>query len=490
MRRLAPLFGCASMLAACLCGSRPPAAELPRDEARKTLTSISKREKYVFASTADSLFRAPLATKRWEKLKIPPHMPPDGKFAAQPGNSSVVIYVATKSQLPNQGPRPGSRYGLYLSRDDGLTWELGSERNDFGAALLHSSGALFAVTGCDGINTGDRVLRSVDMGKTWRNITHGAQAQLMSLEPDPDHPGLVRIHGWAIRGLLFTADDENYRWRVSHEWERAPGRRPSEEFFARGGSSSTTFYMYEATLSNYFRHDFGNQTSVHALEVVPLKTRFEFARGAPVVVPIRVVFLSDEEHADPKATGPIVKLADQPDSTAFWGLRVESTREQIAKYPSGRDVVTMTIETTPDGKTTTRTSQPPRIPYEVFNLSPSTPYKRYLDLGRLHDFSKPGEYRVQVLYSSGGHPDREKDEWDGSFDSPVFTVVVQKSPDPGEGTSGPDRLAFPRRSAWRSRRGRPSLGAVRSRSLASLAPGDPDHARARKRDVARKPGRS
>jgi hypothetical protein len=175
------------------------------------------------------------------------------------------------------------------------------------------------------------------------------------------------------------------------------------------------------------------------MEVVPLKTRFEFAQGAPVVVPIRVVFCYDSDLAQsewrkadaegqhsPKPTPPTEKFADQPDSTAFWGLRVETPDgSRVEKYPSSRSVVTTEVLTLPDGRRETTTSQPPRRPYRVFNLSPSSPYERTLDLGRFHDFSKPGAYRVQVIYSSGGHPDDEKGEWDGDFTSPVFTVVIR-----------------------------------------------------------------
>jgi hypothetical protein len=63
--------------------------------------------------------------------------------------------------------------------------------------------------------------------------------------------------------------------------------------------------------------------------------------------------------------------------------------------------------------------------YRIVDLSPSSPYDRQIDLSRLANFAKPGEYRVQILYCSAGAPDRKKDEWDGSFTSPVFTVVIR-----------------------------------------------------------------
>jgi hypothetical protein len=421
-----------------LSGSLALAAEPTPDEAHTPLTSVSKRESYVFASTPAGLFRASLATKRWEKLKTPPEMPQNGTFAAQPEKSPLVIYVAVRSQA-DRTPRRGLRYGLYLSRDDGATWELASERDDFGATLLHPGGALFAVTGADGINSGSRVLRSPDLGKTWRDITGNASGQFLSLGPDPDHPGLIRIHAWGLRTYMLVADDEDYHWKVVRGSSRVTGRRPSDKFFSRGSSSTNALYKYKATLANYFRYDFGNQTNVQALEVVPRETRFEFARGARVVVPIRVVFHCDtdaalaywrkfaaEGRAAPNPTPPIVKLADQPGETAFWGIRVESADVQVERFPPRGDIMTVTVATTGEGQAVTKTQQSPAVKYRVVDLSPSSPYEREIDLGRIYAFSKPGEYRVQLIYTSGGYPDREKGEWDGSFTSPVFTVVIRE----------------------------------------------------------------
>ena len=438
MRRSAPTIVGGLIVVLCLSGLLVFATAPTPDEANTPLASVSKRESYVFASTPDGLFRAPLETRRWERLKTRPEMPPNGTFAVQPGRSPLVIYVALRSRLDRR-PRRGSRFGLYLSHDDGETWELVFERDDIGATLLHPSGALFAVTGADGINGGDRLLRSPDLGKTWRDITGTASGQFMGLEPDPDHHGLVRIHAWAIRTFMYVADDENYRWRAVRGGMDAQGRRLASDFFCRSSSSTTTFYQYEATLSNYFQYDFGNQEAVQAQEIVPIKTRFEFTRGARVVIPIRVVFHFDPDAvpADwrkseaegspyPKPTPPTIKFADQPAGTDFWGLRVESSGDQVESYPRVPRVVAMTGTTPRDGKAVTGTHQPATVGYRVVDLSPSSPYGREIELTRLSDFSKPGEYRVQILYDSGGHPDPEKGEWNGSFTSPVCTVAIRQ----------------------------------------------------------------
>ncbi len=264
MRRIECSIVIALTVVPCLAAAPPPPTEPTPDEANAPLTSVSKRESYVFASMYTSLFRASHETKKWERLKTPPGMPPAGRFAAQPGKSPLVVYVATP---PADGRRPGARYGLYLSHDDGATWRLISERADYGATLLHPSGVLFAVTGAvDEVIRGDHILRSPDLGKTWRDITGNAPGQLERIEPDPDHPGLVRIHSLALRDFMLTADDENYHWNTLQR-KRVHGRRPADEFFSRNAASSTGYSLYRATLANYFRYDFGNRADVYALEL-------------------------------------------------------------------------------------------------------------------------------------------------------------------------------------------------------------------------------
>ena len=41
--------------------------------------------------------------------------------------------------------------------------------------------------------------------------------------------------------------------------------------------------------------------------------------------------------------------------------------------------------------------------------------EREIDLGHFHDFSEPGEYRVQILYNSCGHAAADETVWDGGF---------------------------------------------------------------------------
>lgn len=414
------------ILGSSLSGASAVAEEPTPVEARAWLTAVSRREAYVYASTPDGLFRASLAARRWEKLKTPPEMPLNGAFASQPRLSPLIIYIVHRSR-PEPQPRPGMRYGLYLSKDDGATWEHVTERDDFGVVLHHPSGALFAATGADDLNGGSHILRSPDMGKTWREITGTASGQFEGIEPDPDHPGLVRIHSTAGRAHLFEAEDESYRWKIITDSKALADRRRAADFFRRDSSTTNRFSMYPATLANYFGYDFGNQQYVHALEVAPLQSRYEFARGARVTVPVRMVYLADAVEGRPAAEpDPFVeRIADQPGELDFWGIRVKSPDARFEKLPPSRYTVIVDEPSTNDGKPVTVRPRPPAAKYQVFSLSPSSPYERTIDLDRLADFSKPGEYLVQIIYSNAGQAEEDETIWDGYFTSPVFTIVIR-----------------------------------------------------------------
>ncbi len=397
-------------------------------EANTMLTEVMKRKTYVFAITIDGLFRASLATKRWERIQTPPELPLNGTFAALPAQSPLVLFVARRSYIGK--PIPGQRYGLYLSRDHGTSWELISQRDDFGAAVLDQSGVLFAVTGHDGLNLGKRLLRSSNMGKTWRDITGTDRGWIEGIEPDPNHPGLVRFYIWSVRSYLFQADDENYRWKESVAIGTDLNSRQNKPFFSRD-SWYTGGYRLSATLANYFEYDFENNLRTTALDVVPLVERFEFAKDEPVKIGVRVVYHFDpnaldqtdrkkleEGHPRPKRQAPRVLLGDDPDGVDFWGLRVEFAGSKSEKYPPASAPAAESKDA--------KSNPPPRaFKFQVFNLTPSDPYERGVDLSKLADFSKAGEYRVQMVYGLGTCTGAVRNVWHGFLTSPVFTVVIR-----------------------------------------------------------------
>lgn len=53
------------------------------------------------------------------------------------------------------------------------------------------------------------------------------------------------------------------------------------------------------------------------------------------------------------------------------------------------------------------------------------PYRRSLDLSKLHDFSEPGDYRVQIVYDNVGLTLRANGEWGGHFAGPVMSIRIK-----------------------------------------------------------------
>ena len=62
---------------------------------------------------------------------------------------------------------------------------------------------------------------------------------------------------------------------------------------------------------------------------------------------------------------------------------------------------------------------------EIVALSAANPYHRTLDITTLHDFSKPGDYRIQIVYDNVGLAEKGSKEWEGSFPGPVLTIEIR-----------------------------------------------------------------
>jgi hypothetical protein len=128
---------------------------------------------------------------------------------------------------------------------------------------------------------------------------------------------------------------------------------------------------------------------------------------------------------------------DHPSNLGVWGLRWEFQGERSSKTPE----VVATVYRIRDEDFAARIKGLPSFRAEKQNafitelrsdpawktveFSATAPYRRMLEIGKLGDFAKPGEYRVQLDYESTYLADRQEGLWVGSFSSPVFTVVIE-----------------------------------------------------------------
>jgi hypothetical protein len=419
------------LLILALPASALPATELGREEQEQTLplNSILRREQDVFASNAVGLYRAALADKQWKPLTLPAGMAPGGQLTGRAAEPDLIYYITCKWPARFSPTAGGMVHGIYFSMDSGQTWQLVSRRDDYISVYLHPNGHLFAATGEDLFVGPAHLMESGDRGKTWRDL-NGEPAQGFSggMFADPDHPGLVCITASTIRVYVLQATDETYHWSWTPGWIWWKSHQTEQRFLARQYSSSTTFYEFDATLANYFAHDFGSQASLPAFDIVPEKAAYRFGQGEPKVVEVSVAFLEIPIHTQftpeglkstTRSTEPI-RLPDQKAEARFWSVHVVA--------PDG----TMTATRSSNGEGLASTRDRPGLlreieespDFQIQELTREKPYRRSLDLSHLYEFRAPGIYKVQLCYDDSffGHDGKL---WGGSFSGQVFTVTIE-----------------------------------------------------------------
>jgi hypothetical protein len=413
---------------ATLAGAEPPtedALDIP-------IAGILRRKTDVLATNAVGIFRADLMEKKWQKLTMPAQMPTGGKFAAVPAGSPHVLYYAKGGH--------GQKAGLYDSIDAGKSWRLLSEADDYGPVQMLENEAIFAVTNAMGINGKPTLKVSHDMGKTWRDITSNRFGWIISLFPDPDHAGQICVLTNTVRLYVHQAEDEQYDWKATRSWDWE-AKQPDKQAFHRWYGTSAInnpLYVLQATIRNYFDYDFADQVDLNAIDLTADQEHFTFIAGEPISIPVTIRFLEDlrarEWHRkqrmaagyqDPEITAIVEKLVDHPTDLGLWGLTTErggkSVRIPPARHSEKRKARAKQDEAAAPGNVPAELDEA----WQAFELSSTKPYRRTVNIDKLHDFSQPGEYLVQMHYSSTGTGDREQGHWVGDFSSPVFKVTIR-----------------------------------------------------------------
>jgi hypothetical protein len=127
-------------------------------------------------------------------------------------------------------------------------------------------------------------------------------------------------------------------------------------------------------------------------------------------VTVEVKFVSARPQSQPR---PPLRFADIPDETVFWGLRVLPENNAAT-------VVLPKILTTPVGRFEDYEEREATLLHDpnlkTINLDESHPYSRKIDLSKFYDFSKPGNYQVQLFQEDG--------KWGGNFAGQVIQVSI------------------------------------------------------------------
>ena len=425
--------------------------EPTQEEADLNLTSVLSRKADVFASNSAGLFRADLIAKRWQRLPLPERMPIGGTFGNVPENSSIILYRVEKSEADRKSQNNTHRFGIYQSKNDGQTWDLISENDNYKQVLLLPNGTLFATRRPEPrpdheFFVADYVLMSKDFGKTWKDISGKIGFISPHIFPDPDHHDLVCVSfDGGIREYIAYAEDDRFQWKQIPPWYWTPKRKSTTaEFLRREYGLSHTglpeIVRIEASLGNYFEYDFGAGTFCGPFDILPEKSRFEFQVGQTISVPVTITFRQDlarrirlweqrpaERHSDSKPTPTSFPLVDQKIGLDCWGMKIEHNgkRSRVREGLSGHSENWETL--TPQAQSEIKEKLRKHEDWQSVQVSESAPYRRTINLSQLHDFSDLGEYQVQLYYStwSGSGVFASAGYYEGCFDGAAFTVVVK-----------------------------------------------------------------
>ncbi len=402
-KRLLPTIVLALFVASSNAAERSPAAIA--EFLQKKIQSLLIRQDEIWASCPKGLFRASKTEKKWLPIAIEERVPPNGFFVAMPANSSSVFYYAPKWigwKMPNSSTKT---FGIYRCNAQGKNWELLSDKYDFRDVYVHEDGTIYTIVEIREKRDGktviyNRIFMSADSCKNWKDISNGLGPgeDLIRIFQDPDHKDLVCLYANCIRGYVLQADSKAYQWKSIVEWDWWKKQLTDDVYLSPSYSTGSTLYMHCATLENYFDFPFGDRREVPSFQIVT-DGKFNFARHERIVIPVEIQFMDN--------FGTTVTILDLEGGTAFWGLHrilPDGNRERVAAKRNA-------------------TRQSPG--FKSIVLDKTHPYKRSLDLSALADFSKPGVYRVQLMYEDGWLAIREKGEWVGSFSSRTFEINIQ-----------------------------------------------------------------
>lgn len=190
-------------------------------------------QNYSVMLTEAGVYRKLLSDTKWYSLSCPPSI-------------DFGYYFQTTTYSDNLVSFPG--YGLYLSKDAGLTWFVLYDEIRFNAAFFNKDDLLYVVAApptnfldvrelyryLSGLYYGiphydrDRVLVSEDHGKTWKDITGNIApgVRLNRIYEDPYNVSSICLEGWTVRQYAFQVERSSfggYQWtRMAHGDCRKP----------------------------------------------------------------------------------------------------------------------------------------------------------------------------------------------------------------------------------------------------------------------------
>jgi len=349
-----------------------------------TLRSVARLEDQVFATTDDGFYWGSLSDPQWKKLEGVP-MQPGGTFASMPGNSQELYYSECSRRMPQQ---TGTK--VWRSDDLGRSWQNVSTCKGLKCMRLLATGSLFAIAE-------KRVLQSTDHGRSWVDITHNGSGEPLALLEDVDHHGLIDVYAdGGIREVEWRAADPNYNWVITHAIEQK-SMPTLEEFEGRGGGSMGVAFSGEATLDSYFKDEYRNSVEDFGLTIITDHHDYRFMATSAMPVNIEVRSLR---------SGVAINFIDFEDERGCWSI-------ELLSLDRGKLI---------QGSLPLRALGRAKRTREVDSAHA---YQRIVDLRKLFANHIPvGRYRAKFLYDSESAATSGSGEWPGFFYGADFGLVI------------------------------------------------------------------
>jgi len=411
------LISGAAVLSSCESIKPVPATNL----ANEKIASLLVLQDEVLASTADGVYRASLRDKKWWRVGDPDvsHVPI--QFAVQPKPRGRIFGFVPRTYYPtdfdgHSGRLKAKAPGLYASDDKGLSWSLRNDREDF-VTLLQVADKLFATVREKEGAMNNRVMVSENDGADWKDLTD-PPSRASSIFPDPDHPGLICLSEEGIRLVIYQADDSNYKWRRLGPLQLRGGLHSDFIGVSSYGVTLGIAYQAFATLANYFKLGFGQQTSLPGLRLMPQHDSFTFSKSATKRIQIQVQFVAE---------GQKTLFLDSPKTLDCWALSVQNPDGKVVISPfPGEKAVNYDHGDRQAGAKRYRESND----VSKLLIEPGQSFRRLIDLDEMGDFSEIGKYRISVRYNdswlatTNNWVNTPVSDFMGLFGSQAFDVTI------------------------------------------------------------------
>lgn len=180
----------------------------------------------------------------YDRIHKKADLPTGGEFVKHPKNPKVQYYFTNRLRMWKDKSNTRKHAGLYISEDDGDTWNLRCNFFEFQKLFIHpETGKLYCIIDYTWLKENkegflwphfaNKALMSED-GKHWKDITEGNGyiANIFGIMEDPDNPGRVCLQACVIRAYILQSKDDAYSkwtWYKVWEWPNRKGQKTSQQ---------------------------------------------------------------------------------------------------------------------------------------------------------------------------------------------------------------------------------------------------------------------